>query len=70
MTKRKLFFSSLISLCLLAPLSAHAGFWDDIKEKSAEAKEKLLTEENKEKAKEFAEDNKDKIADMVKKVSK
>ena len=71
MTIRKLGCSTLITLFLLAPLSAaQAGFWDDIKDKSADAKEKLLTEENKKKAKELAEDNKDKIADLVKKVTK
>lgn len=48
---------------------AHAGFWDDLKEKSNEAKKELLTEENKEKAldaaKEYVEENQDELKEKA-----
>lgn len=53
----------LFYLFLVNP--AHAGLWDDIKEKSGDLKEKVMTEENKEKAQEYLDENKDDIKDWA-----
>jgi len=62
----------LVSILLITtmPILASAGAWDDFKSKSKELKEKLVTEENKEKAKKFMEENGDQIKDKAQQLIK